>query len=148
VHHIRAYIKGKKVSIMAEIIEFGKKAKDLKSMRDTDLRDRKIEALKKIFQCTRCMMKCAKCGTQLDMQGNEAARFATPYPFCKNCHSEYEEYRERVRDRNAGPRYYWHNDAWMKVWESWLENQKWLDDYRQSKEFLQLLGEVEELLKA
>jgi hypothetical protein len=35
----------------------------------------------------------------------------------------------------------------MKVWENWLEHQKSLDDYRQSKEFLQLLGEVEELLK-
>jgi len=33
----------------------------------------------------------------------------------------------------------------MKVWESWLEHQKWLDQYRHSKEFLQLLQEVENL---
>jgi hypothetical protein len=133
---------------MAEIIEFGKKAKDLKSERDTSLRERKIDSLKKIFQCTRCMMKCAKCGTQLDMQGEEPYRFATPYRFCKNCYSEYEEYRERIEDSRSTPKYYWHNGTWMKVWESWLENQKWLDRYRQSKEFLQLLEEVEELLKA
>jgi len=132
---------------MAEIIEFGKRAQDFKSIKDTDLRQRKIEALRKIFQCTRCMMKCAKCGTQLDMQKDEALRFATPYPFCKNCHAEYEEYRDLADGKLAAPKYYWHNDSWMRVWESWLQHQKWLDQYRQTKEFLQLLEEVEDLLK-
>lgn len=132
---------------MAEIIEFGKKAQDLKSMRDTNLRQRKIEALRKIFQCTRCMLKCAKCGTQLDKEGEESSKYAMPYPFCTNCHEEYEEYRERTSGKQVTPKYYWHNELWMKVWESWLEHQNWLDQYRQSKEFLHLLREVEELLK-
>lgn len=133
---------------MAEIIEFGKKAQDLKSVRDLSLRQRKIEALKKIFQCTRCMMKCAKCGAQLDgLVGEDSGRFATPYAFCRNCSEEYEEYRERMKGKQPTPRYYWHNDVWMKVWGSWLEHQKLLDQYRQSKEFLQLLEEVEELLR-
>jgi len=131
---------------MAEIIEFGKKVQDLKSIKDTGLRQRKIEALRKIFQCTRCMMKCAKCGTQLDTEGNESHKYATPYAFCRNCHEEYEEYRGKLEGK-ATSRYYWHNDQWMKVWESWLDHQKWLDQYRQSKEFLQLLEEVEDLLR-
>ena len=132
---------------MAEIIEFGKKAQDLKSVRDTSLRQRKIEALRKIFQCTRCMLKCAKCGTQLDMEGEEPAKYAAPYPFCKNCQEEYQEYRERIEGRQPTPRFYWHNDTWMKVWGMWLEHQRMLDQYRQSKEFLQLLQEVEELMR-
>lgn len=133
---------------MAEIIEFGKKAQDLKSIRDLGLRQRKIEALRKIFQCTRCMLKCAKCGAQLDdSQGEEACRYATPYSFCRNCHEEYSEYRERVEGKQAFPKYYWHNDMWLRAWESWLDHQKSLDQYRQSKEFLQLLQEVEELLR-
>lgn len=133
---------------MAEIIEFGKKAQDLRSVRDSSLRQRKIDALKKVFQCTRCMLKCAKCGAQLaEAEGEEASRYATPYGFCRNCQEEYEEYRERKSGKSSTPRYYWHNDIWMKVWGSWLEHQKCLDQYRQSREFLQLLEEVEELLK-
>ena len=69
---------------MAEIIEFGRRAQNLKSVKDSSLRQRKIEALRKIFQCSRCMLKCAKCGTQLDKEGEETSRYATPYPFCRN----------------------------------------------------------------
>ena len=38
---------------MADIIEFGKKADTLRSERNDAVRRRKIEALRKIFQCTR-----------------------------------------------------------------------------------------------
>lgn len=130
---------------MADIIEFGKKAQSLKSVRDADERSRKIEALRKIIQCQRCAMKCAKCGVQLDREGREPARYLLPYRFCLNCQEEYEEYRERTEKRTSLPRYYWHNDLWMAAWSSWIEHQKILDDYRLSKEFLQLLREVEEL---
>jgi hypothetical protein len=132
---------------MADVIEFDKKCQDLKSSRDTLLRQRKIEALRKIFQCTRCMLKCAKCGTQLESDMQESPKYATPYTFCRNCNDEYHEYRERIEKNQPNPKYYWHNDVWMKVWESWLKHQKWLDQYRQSKEFLQLLQEVEDLFK-
>jgi hypothetical protein len=131
---------------MAEIIEFGKKAQGLRSIRDEAVRQRKIDALKKIFQCTRCLLKCAKCGSQLDMETTGAAPRSAPYPFCRNCGEEYLEYKQRRAGDQTYPKYYWHNDAWMKVWESWLDQQKCLDAYRQSKEFLQLLQEVEEFL--
>lgn len=132
---------------MAEIIEFHKKAQDLKSMQNKDLQKRKIEALRKVFQCTRCMVRCTKCGVQLESQDMKPeTRYAAPYHFCTNCHSEYDEYRQRLEGKQKGPSYYWHNDSWMRVWETWLEHQETLDCYRKSKEFLQLLEEVEELL--
>lgn len=132
---------------MADIIEFGRKAQNLKSVKDTGLRQRKIEALKKFFQCTRCMMKCARCGSQLDKDADESLKYAAPYAFCRNCREEYEEFRERSSGKLSAPKFYWHNDIWMKGWESWLEHQKWMDEYRQSKEFMQLLEEVEELMR-
>lgn len=131
---------------MAEIIEFGKKAQGLKAVQDTGLRQRKIEALRKFFQCTRCMLKCAKCGAQLEAS-KDSLKYASPYTFCVNCQEEYEEYRDRIDGKQLTPRYYWHNETWMKVWEVWLEHQRQLDNYRNSKEFLQLLQEVEELMK-
>lgn len=131
---------------MAEIIEFGKKAQGLKAVQDTGLRQRKIEALRKFFQCTRCMLKCAKCGAQLEAS-KDNLKYASPYTFCVNCQEEYEEYRDRIDGKQLTPRYYWHNETWMKVWEVWIEHQRQLDNYRNSKEFLQLLQEVEELMK-
>jgi hypothetical protein len=131
---------------MADVIQFGKKAMCLKSVRDVSLRQRKIEALKKLFQCTRCMLKCAKCGTQIESDGENDPKYLAPYPFCKDCREEYEEYRERSGGKLTTPKYYWHNDAWMRFWASWLEYQQNLDVYRQSREFLQLIQEVEDLL--
>lgn len=131
---------------MADIIEFGKKTEILKSERDTIIRQRKIEALRKLFQCTRCVVKCSKCGAQSEAGAEDCAQFASPFTFCKSCQEEYEEYRARVSGKQTDTLCYWHNAAWMRVWESWLEHQKSLDQYRQSKEFLQLLDEVEHLL--
>ncbi len=127
---------------MAEILEFGKKAQDLKSMKDTDLRQRKLEALRKIFQCARCVVKCAKCGSQIEAGKKASVRYATPYPFCTNCQEEYEEYQQRNTGEERNPKYYWHNDQWLEVWRSWLDHQKCLDRYKHSKEFLQLLEEA------
>jgi hypothetical protein len=90
-------------------------------------------------------MKCAKCGAQLDKEGAEPAKYAGPHRFCVNCQEEYDEYRDRLEKKEAHPRYYWHNDLWMAAWSSWIEHQRALDEYRLSKEFLQLLREVEEL---
>ena len=132
---------------MADIIEFGEKAWHLRSERESAIRQRKIEALRKIFQCTRCMVRCAKCGAQTDSQSEECTRFAAPYSFCRSCRQEYEEYRARIEGHRADSECYWQNSTWMQVWETWLQHQKALDQYRQSKEFLQLLDEVEHLLR-
>jgi hypothetical protein len=132
---------------MADIIEFGKKAMHLKSERETTARRRKIEALRKIFQCTRCVVKCARCGAQIDSRSEECSRYAAPYGFCRHCRQEYEEYRARVDGIPATSDSYWQNSTWMQVWETWLQHQKALDRYRQSKEFMQLLDEVEHLLR-
>jgi hypothetical protein len=132
---------------MSNIIDFEKRFQHVKTSRDGNLRQRKIEALRKIFQCTRCMLKCAKCGTQLESEMEDSAQHSAPYTLCRNCYDEYLEFRERVVNEGISAKFYWHNESWMKVWETWMEHQKCLDQYRQSKEFLQLLQEVEELMK-
>lgn len=131
---------------MPKVIEFEKRCQDRKTIRDDSLRKRKIEALRTIFQCSRCLLKCAKCGTQVESEMENASSQASPYTFCNNCYDEYLEFRERFRNQELSPKYYWHNDTWYRVWETWIEHQKTLDLYRQSKEFLQLLQEVEELI--
>ncbi len=39
--------------------------------------------------------------------------------------------------------YYWHNQAWMKLWQKWLDYQQALKEYGESPEFLDLVREVE-----
>jgi Pyruvate/2-oxoacid:ferredoxin oxidoreductase delta subunit len=73
---------------MADILEFGKKADSLRSERDLTVRRLKIESLRKFFQCSRCVMKCSKCGVQIESQ--EYDKFAVPYSFCKPCMQEYQ----------------------------------------------------------
>ena len=68
-------------AIWPTIIEFGKKAEHLRSERETAIRQRKIEALRKIFQCTRCMVKCAKCGAQIDSQADECTQVCRSIQF-------------------------------------------------------------------
>ena len=130
---------------MADILEFGKKVENVKSERQHTVRQLKIESLRKMLQCTRCMVKCSKCGAQIESQ--EYSRFAAPYSLCKSCLHEYEEYRARTGGDEAESDCYWRNSAWMKVWETWLQHQKSLDQYRQSKEFLKLISEVEHMLE-
>lgn len=43
---------------------------------------------------------------------------------------------------NGDASLYWHNDAWMKVWGTWIEHQGAVDSYLKSKEFEQLLNEL------
>ncbi len=125
---------------MAEVIEFEKKSKDAKAQKESTIKQRKIQLLRAVFQCTRCSLKCSKCGSQIHMSEGDGAPTPTPYPFCQNCREEFIEYKRRLSGRQ-GVDYYWYNDAWMKVWETWLEHQRSLDEYRKSKEFLKLLNE-------
>ena len=128
---------------MADVIEFGKKSKDVQAQKDQEVRKRKIQLLRAVFQCTRCSLKCAKCGSQINISAGEKEVAVTPYPFCTNCREEYIEYKNRVSG-NRGLDYYWYNESWMKVWDTWFEHQKSLDEYRKSKEFLKLLNEFKE----
>ena len=51
---------------MADIISIDDKIALSKEKKDALIRKRKIQAVRKIFQCTQCAYKCEKCGAQLD----------------------------------------------------------------------------------
>ena len=132
---------------VAEIISLDDKIELSREKKATLRRRQKAVAVRRVVQCTSCSLKCEKCGTQVEPRAGAAEeRQNLPYHFCEACDDEYRDYIERLQGRGDAD-CYWHNDAWMKVWESWLEHQRWLDQYRQSKEFLQLLQEVEDLFK-
>jgi hypothetical protein len=127
---------------MGEIISLDEKLKCTQEKRDTIIRKRKLLAVRKIFRCTHCMSKCEKCGIQITSDNRpEIPTFKTPYVFCDSCAEEYRDYIDALKGKENAAMY-WHNDAWMKVWATWIEHQGAVDSYMKSKEFERLLNEL------
>jgi hypothetical protein len=130
---------------MGDIISIDDKLALAKEKRDALDRKRKIQAVRKIFQCTQCAYKCEKCGTQIgeaELEKHDQIHdLRVPYRLCDGCAEEYIDYIER--HKGGGDLYaYWRNDAWIELWRCWIEYQASIDRYMKSKEFLMLLQEL------
>ncbi len=132
---------------MANIISFKDKKGLVEEKEATLIRKRKIQAVRKVFQCTHCALKCEKCGAQISGDSKETDTYQrklnVPYNFCAECSDEYLDYIERLK--GAGdPDCYWHNEAWLGAWKKWIDYQSSVDQYLKSKEFKQLLNELKQ----
>jgi len=128
---------------VADIIELEKRRQQQQSEKTNGLTEEKLEVLKKVLQCARCQLKCSRCGTQIE-QPEETQHSPLPYPLCSGCGDEYKVYLELTQGASGG-KSYWHNQEWIEIWRTWLQHQKALDHYRNSKEFIKLLHEFEGL---
>ena len=130
---------------MGDIISINNKLSLAKEKKAALIRKRKIQAVQKVFQCTQCAYKCEKCGTQLsqDPPDQDAAiqNIRVPYRLCESCSEEYIDYIERHKG-GGDPDTYWHNDAWLALWKSWIDYQGAVDRYLKSKEFNRLVQEL------
>ncbi len=132
---------------MADIIAIDKKRK-IKDKEQSDLiRMHKIMAVRKVFHCTHCASKCEKCGSQLGIDpvtGQAVQQIKpSPYHFCDSCAEEYRDYIARLQGK-GNPSYYWHNDAWLDIWQKWIHYQHAIDTFLKSKEFTRLLQELKQ----
>ena len=132
---------------MADIINIEKKRQISKENKAELIKQRKLLAVQKVFQCTHCAFKCEKCGTHINpeehSQESENGRVKVPYRFCDSCSEEYIDYIERLSGR-GDPECYWHNEFWLESWRRWIDYQGVVDSYLKSKEFVQLLQELKE----
>ena len=127
---------------MGNIICLDEKIKCTRKKQDAIVRKRKLLAVRKIFRCTHCISKCEKCGVQIRAENKPTApEFRVPYSFCDSCSEEYIEYIDTLTGKKDEA-LYWRNDAWMKVWSTWIEHQGAVDSYLKSKEFERLLDEL------
>ena len=132
---------------MADVISLDQKLQDAKEKKSGHDRRRKLLAVKQVFQCTHCSLKCEKCGTQISAPDTDNARgesdLKVPYRFCESCADEYLDYIKRLTG-GGNPDWYWHNDPWRAAWQKWIEYQGAVDSYTRSKEFVQLLHELKQ----
>jgi hypothetical protein len=102
----------------------------------------KLEAARRLFLCSGCPSKCSKCGVQIDVSDHACVGAAEQVlRFCPSCSEDYSEYKRR-KEGKATSQVYWHNEHWIAMWDAWLEYQKTINDYRKSKEFIQLLDDL------
>ena len=124
---------------MGGVIDLSDKIARSKTVR----RQEKLEAARKVFLCSGCPSRCSKCGVQMDAS-HHACGDVTEYVFrfCPACGEEYAEYKLRKEGKQSRDMY-WHNDQWLRLWEAWIGYQEAIGEYRKSKEFLQLLEELD-----
>ena len=131
---------------MADVIPLDRKLQLAKEKKDAIIRMQKIKAVQKAFQCSRCALRCEKCGSQIEQAEPQIPADNSrevPYRFCQNCLEAYLDFIGKLQGK-GNPDYYWHNEAWLNVWDKWVGYQNAIDQYLKTKEFLQLLNELQQ----
>ncbi|MCG6905113.1 MAG: hypothetical protein LJE63_00710 [Desulfobacteraceae bacterium] len=131
---------------MADIIPLNDKRQRVEQKRAACDRRRKIRAVQKVFQCSRCALKCEKCGAQLECgcQAPPSAQTGHAFHLCEGCGEEYQAYL-RCQQGDGDPACYWHNAAWLATWKHWLDYQRARQDYINSPEFVRLIEELRQI---
>ncbi|OPX19368.1 MAG: hypothetical protein BZ151_09650 [Desulfobacca sp. 4484_104] len=126
---------------MSKIIDIEGRLQVEKKKKANIEKAKKLEEVRRVMQCSRCLARCSKCGVQFETQ-DIYKRHKGPYRFCSACEEEYEEFLRLKESGEASP-YYWHNQQWMDLWQSWMNFQEALQRYIESPEFIELLREVD-----
>lgn len=85
---------------MADIISIDNKLQLAENKKAALIRKRKILTVQKVFHCTHCASKCAKCGTQIGVGRRDRKhdlKLRVPYRFCESCSEEYIDYIEQLK---------------------------------------------------
>jgi hypothetical protein len=128
---------------MADIIPFEERLRKQKEETLSKEKKKRLEFFRMAMQCTACQLKCAKCGSQLEVPESRMVSDFLPLKLCQACGEEYRLYQQISSGTpSAEGREYFHNQDWLGVWKTWLEYQVQLQRYRNSKEFLTLVGEL------
>ena len=133
---------------MADIISLDSRRLASDQQAEEEQRQRKRQAVRQFFQCAGCLFKCERCGAPIPKESDGCACSGRPPAgtrrLCDDCREEYQDYLFQI-EGNRHPRHYWHNAAWLKVWQSWLIYQEAIDRYLKSSEFQKLIREVRQL---
>ncbi len=125
---------------MGDIVKFDECMETERKQRKQE-RIKKLNAMRKILECTKCALKCTRCGTQVAVSQSSSYSGQMPYRFCKGCENEFRDFLNRKRGKSQKD-LYWQNQEWMAIWETWIQYQKAMRKYENSGEFKKLLNEL------
>lgn len=125
---------------MGDIVKFDERMETEQKKRKQE-RIKKLNATRKIFECTKCALKCNRCGTQVDISRTSSYLKEVPYRFCMSCEEEFKDFLGKTKGTSRKDRY-WHNREWMAMWEAWIHYQEAVKTYEDSQEFRRLLRDM------
>ena len=118
-----------KITNLTDLIEEKKHKEQIRLSRHI------IDSLRWLISCTACKSKCAMCAKPFtDNAGISVMAGNLKFSLCENCNTEYESYKASATHENANQRF-WHNKEWVALWHSWIEYQKAVQNFKNSKEF-------------
>lgn len=127
---------------MADIISIKERQQAEQARKALDARQHKARVVERTLQRTLEGSRCEKCGTPVAPPPSDTpVEPSIPYRFCSVCQSEYNDFIAKLQSR-ANPQFYWQNDDWLAAWRTWIDYQGALDRYSKSKEFRQLIQEL------
>lgn len=125
---------------MGDIVKFDECMETEKKKRKQE-RIKKLNAMRKTFECTKCALKCSRCGTQVDISRTSSYLKEAPYRFCVSCEDEFKDFLDKTKG-NSRKDLYWHNHEWMAMWQAWVHYQVAIKKYENSREFKRLLNDL------
>jgi hypothetical protein len=121
---------------MADVIGLQRKKREKQLQTDQE-KARKVQAFLKVFECASCHLKCARCGTQLELSRVQSLVSGMPYRFCRSCENEFAAFQKRLKG-NTENDIYWYNEEWLEMWKAWTRYQDAVKRFLNSKEVIRL----------
>ena len=81
---------------MGDIVKFDECMETEKKKRKQE-RIKKLNAMRKTFECTKCALKCTRCGTQVAVSQSSSYSGQMPYRFCMGCEDEFKKLLNELR---------------------------------------------------
>ncbi|MFO8090249.1 MAG: hypothetical protein R6U13_10465 [Desulfatiglandaceae bacterium] len=107
--------------------------------RELETKTRKVQAVRKLVQCTSCRFRCAMCGGRVEVDDMQPVKFEElDFVLCENCKTDFDDYKAVV-EKKLSSDCFWHNKEWVALWSSWIGYQRAIRSFKNSKEFKQLM---------
>ncbi len=124
---------------MDKVLNIEERLRANRRQREIEEGSQKVEAVRKLVQCTSCRLRCAMCGCQVDDEDPRPSRFGElDFQLCDSCRADFDDYKATVEGREI-PELFWRNEQWTDLWTSWLEYQRSIRKFINSDGFKELM---------
>ena len=131
---------------MSKVLSISDRLDEKRRREQLERHHSKVETVKRAVQCSSCHLKCAMCSIHFEADDSSCCpsiSSSQDFNLCETCRSEFEDYLE-IADGRKGADIFWHSNKWLKLWSAWVEYQEAIIEFRNSREFRQLLNEPDE----
>lgn len=127
---------------MNKVLNFTDRLEDKKREKQLKAHHYKLKTIQRIVQCSSCHFRCAMCGYHMDAKDPSSSTASTSprnFVLCESCQAEFEDFVQ-IKSGKRQSNIFWQNKEWVKLWSAWKDYQQAIGDFRNSREFKQLMN--------